>query len=252
MLKLKFRQMMAKLIFGELQEDRKTFGNYVKEKVTYALDLTPHPDFAHLATLKNLQGEVTGSVEVFSAPDVERVAFLSIDVACGMRYFNMHIIPDATKDLPRFNFEGLVTSKGSQLSLDLYSDKDMLAEYEAMMDQHQGLAGAYDAARKHDDIAWQQSKLPHMRAFCSPYFLLAYGVQGDQLTVFNKAASDYFDHWLALYKNRKPVTLGAEADVINRRKVIKKVMVDADPDRDMVVETYGEEITVAIEAGVMP
>jgi hypothetical protein len=249
---LKIKLWIAKIVFGDLPEDRVTFGNDLQKTILKSLAAEPHPDFSELKTLRNLAGEDTGYVKVYRNQDVERLSLLSINVAPGMRYINMHIIAKAHMDLPRFNLEGMLTSKGSQLSLDLYSDADPILDYDSLQKRYKGLEDDYERARKNPSIKWQASRLPHMRSFCSPFFLLAYGVAGVDLPDFSKAAEQYFQHWLQLYEQRSTVQSDAAAMIAARRQKLRQVMIASDPDRDMIVATYGAAITEAIEVAVMP
>jgi hypothetical protein len=226
------------------------FGKSIEERIISELGATPSGQFSELEDIKNLADESTGYVRVFKAEKLDKAACMSINVMPGGRYFNIHIIPQAQYNIPRFNFEGMVTSHGSQVSMDLYPDIDVIMDISEFKELCGGLTPIYDKARK-TEIAFRPSRYVHMRAFCSPYFLNASGAAAEYLPELEEIANQYFDEWLKIYKAAE--LLGTrEADERQlRREHIARIIVEMDPDRDMVVKVYGEETVCAIEAAMM-
>ena len=167
-----------------------------------------------------------------------------------MRYFNIHIVPEAGFNVPRLSLEGMVAVKGSQVSIDVYSDADMFMEIESLLEQLSGINAAYDDAKK-TDIAFFPSRLPHMRAFCSPFFLNAAKTTGDQLPELEAIANRYLDEWLKIFAAAEVVDAAVAEDRQRRRTHMSDVVVKMDPDRQMIVQVFGEETTCAIEKAVM-
>jgi hypothetical protein len=226
------------------------FGKSIEERIISELGATPADKFSELEDIKNLADESTGYVRVFKAEKLDKAACMSINVMPGGRYFNIHIIPQAQYNIPRFNFEGMVTSHGSQISMDLYPDIDVIMDIREFQEQCAGVTPIYDEAKK-TDIDFRPSRYVHMRAFCSPYFLNASGAAAEYLPELEEIANQYFDEWLKIYKAAE--LLGTrEADERQlRREHIARIIVEMDPDRDMVVKAYGEETVCAIEAAMM-
>ena len=87
------------------------FGSEIESRLISELSLEPTERFQDLLNLKNLDGEVTGYIKVFSGDRIEKASSLSINMMPGMRYFNIHVIPDPQFTIPRFLFEGMLFDK---------------------------------------------------------------------------------------------------------------------------------------------
>jgi hypothetical protein len=227
-----------------------TFGASFIDRLVSELGATRVDEFPELKTIRNLKGDDTGYVHVYTADKLIKATYLSINVAPGMRYFNIHIVPEARFNVPRLSLEGMVTVKGSQISMDVYSDADMFMEIEPLLEQLSGINAAYDDAKK-TDIGFFPSRLPHMRAFCSPFFLNAAKATGDQLPELDAIANRYLDEWIQILANAEEVDAAAAADRQRRRTHMSDMVVKLDPDRQMIAQVFGEETTCAIEKAVM-
>ena len=86
-------------------------GNAIWQQLQNAMPTTPVEEFAELHDLKDLAGNSTGSIEVLTAPNLVKMSLLSINMGPG-RYFNIHVIPQANLQVPRFLFEGMVMPGG--------------------------------------------------------------------------------------------------------------------------------------------
>jgi hypothetical protein len=248
---MRLKTIVGKLMFGNLDTNEANLGQRVQEQIAADLALQPVAEFAELLDLKDLKGDSTGYVKVYGADKLERMAFLSIDIMPGMRYFNIHIIPDHHYKLPRFNFEGMVSTKGSQLSMDLYPDHDIVLDFDFIRHNYFPLSASYEKAKKHPLIHPEPSRLPHMRALCSPYFLLANKVPAEALADMEGFALAYLKTWIGLYKNAQRVTEEEAQCQLHRRQLIARTIIDNDPDRSRVVNVYGEQTTCAIERAAM-
>ena len=100
-------------------------------------------------------------------------------------------------------------------------------------------------------IKLEPSRLPHLRALCSPYFLLANKVPAEQLGDMQSYAMKYFDEWLKIYRNAELLPDDEAQRRLDRRLTIAHMIIDNDPDRHQVVNTYGEETTQLIEQAAM-
>jgi hypothetical protein len=248
---VRLKNIMGKLLFGELGNELSAVGQRVEQQIGKDLALQPVPEFAYLADLKDLKGDSTGYIKSYTADKLEKMAFLSIDIMTGMRYFNIHIIPDHHYKLPRFSFEGMVCNRGSQLSMDLYPDHDIVLDFAFIRDNYQGVAKIWEKAKKHKEIHPEPSRLPHMRALCSPYFLLGNSMPAEVLGDMETYALGYFQQWLALYHRAERVSDEVAEQQLHRRLLIARTIIENDPDRDKVVNTYGEETTANIEKAAM-
>lgn len=245
------KKLIARMIFGELSSDLASFGEAIEQRLVQALGAEHLDKYQHLQNLKNLKGESTGYLRAYSAPRMDKLACLSIDILPGMRYFNIHAIPDHRYMVPRFNFEGMITGRGSQVSMDLYPDIDVLMHFDYILEHYAGVAKIYDNAKQHKHIQIQASRLPHLRALCSPYFLLANSVPPEYLPDMQQWADKYLDEWLKIYHSESALDdAGAQAR-LERRQLIARTIIENDPDRDKVVKTFGEETTQAIEEAAM-
>ncbi|MCP4002097.1 MAG: hypothetical protein GY727_14405 [Gammaproteobacteria bacterium] len=226
------------------------FGQSIEERIISELGATPSDQFPELEDVKNPAGESTGYVHVFKAEKLDKAACMSINVMPGGRYFNIHIIPQAQYNIPRFNFEGMVTSHGSKISMDLYPDIDVIMDIHKFKELCSGVTSIYDKARK-SEITFQPSRYTHMRAFCSPYFLNAPDVAPKNLTILEEIANQYFDVWLNIYHAAELLGAREAEERQLRREHIARTIVEMDPDRDMIVKVYGEEAVCSIEAAMM-
>ncbi len=248
---MNIKKLAAKLIFGELSGELAEFGLAIESRLVEALGAGPMARYEHLLDLKNLQGESTGYVRAYEASRMAKLACLSIDIKPGMRYFNIHAIPDHRYLVPRFNFEGMVTSRGSQVSMDLYPDMDVVQNFDYLFRYYAGLDKVYDKAKNHKDIVIEPSRLPHMRALCSPYFLMAKSVQPEHIYDMQSWAETYLDVWLQIYREQGELSEEGAQLRLTRREIIARTIIENDPDRDKVVGVYGEETTQAIEEAAM-
>jgi hypothetical protein len=248
---MKIKKIAARLIFGKLSGELEHFGTAVEDRLVEQLGAHPHDDFQELLDLKNLQGESTGYVRTYRAERMEKLACLSINILPGMRYFNIHAIPNHNYLVPRFNCEGMVTNRGSQVSMDLYPDMDILLNFQYIRQYYAGIDKVFEKAGKHKHIHPQPSRLPHLRALCSPYFLMGKGVQPEHVYDMQDWALSYLDEWLKIYRAEEAMEPAGAQQRLHRRQLIARTIIENDPDRDKVVEAYGERTTQAIEAATM-
>jgi hypothetical protein len=228
-----------------------TFGKRIEDRIVSELALEPMARFEHLLDLKNLTNKSTGYIKVYSADRIEKASSLSIDIAPGMRYFNIHVIPDAGHRVPRYLFEGMLTNRGSQVSMDLFPDVDAVMNIEYLKANFDGVNKIYDEARQNENLNFENSRQMHMRAFASPFFLCIFGAQEDALNDLEACAGRYLDEWLTLFNTAETVS-PEEADKTRvRRAHMARTLIAEDPDRHMVVQIYGEETTSAIEEANM-
>ncbi|MCA0892042.1 hypothetical protein [Microbulbifer agarilyticus] len=230
------------------------FATEFEGHIVSALRLQLSDEFADLAALKNLQGTEMGFARVYTHNSglIEKAAFMSLTMMPGMRYFNIHVIPNPELNIPRFSFEGMLNPKGSQISIDLYPDLDVMMNLDYFKRHYRRVESAYREARFDKPVETiEASRMAHMRACCSPYFLLAYGVASEHLRHFSRYAQAYLADWLDICaspeKNGPAETLARKL----RRERIMQAIIEADPDRDKVVMLFGEELTQRIEQATM-
>ena len=228
-----------------------TLGQALEQRMMTELEAQPIEQHSQLLDLKNLAGESTGYVKAFTGERLKKGTSVSIDMMPGMRYFNFHLIPDPQYDIPRFLFEGMLMAQGSQVSMYLFPDFDVLADIDTYLEQYAPVAEIYEAARLDDRFVLQPSRMVHMRAFSSPVFLLVFSIPEDHLPAIEAYGERYFDAWLNMYKNGRPLSPEQGAARRQQREKIGKTVKRLDPDRHMVVSVYGEETTCLIEAANM-
>jgi hypothetical protein len=233
------------------QEMLNGFGSEIESRLISELSLSPMEQFRDLLDLKNLDGKVTGYIKVFNGDRIEKASSLSINMMPGMRYFNIHVIPDAQFKIPRYLFEGMLFDKGSQISMDMFADVDYGMNIEYLKKDFTGVKEIYDAARKNQDLLFESSRQAHMRAFASPFFLCAFGVAPESLPTLSQYADRYFDEWKKLFSAAQRLTPSEAEEKQSRRTYMAKTIIAEDPDRERVVHVYGEELTASIEAASM-
>lgn len=245
------RKLAGRVMFGKLDDDLAVFGESIEQRLIDRLDAQPMERYSHLHDLRNLDGESTGRVHTYTADRMDRFACISIDILPGMRYFNIHAMPDTRYLAPRYSFEGMVSTRGSQLSMDLYPDIDMDMQYDFIRDNYRHVAKTWEAAKQHKTISIEPSRLAHLRATCSPYFLLANKVAADDMSTILGWAGAYLDEWFRILENADELgELDAESR-LRRRQTIARTIIEHDPDRYKVVAVYGEETTQSIEEASM-
>jgi hypothetical protein len=227
-----------------------SFGKSIEDRLVSDLGAAASERFSNLHDIKNLAGDSTGQVRTYEADKLDKACCLSIDVMPGARYFNIHIVPEAKYMIPRFGFEGMISTHGSQVSMDFYPDMDLVMRIQEFADMCGDMTAIYDAVKK-SDLPIQASRLMHMRAFCSPYFLNAPGATAEQLPLLEETANRYFDEWLKIYNSAREVDADETADRQKRRSHFSEKIIELDPDRQMIVQVYGEEVTDAIEEAMM-
>ncbi len=228
-----------------------TLGQALEQRIMTELKAQPIAEHEQLLDLKNLAGESTGYVKAFTAERLEKGSSVSIDMMPGMRYFNFHLIPDPQYDIPRFLFEGMLMTQGSQVSMDLFPDFDVIAHIDTYLEQYAPVAEIYEEARLDDRFILQPSRMVHMRAFSSPVFLLVFSIPEDHLPAIEAYGERYFDAWLNMYKNGRQLSPEQATARRQKRKKTGQTVKRLDPDRHMVVSVYGEETTCLIEAANM-
>jgi len=227
-----------------------SFGDSIVARIEEELGATQTNDFPELRDIKNLAGESTGFVHVYRADKLAKASYLSINVAPGARYFNIQVTPEAVYDAPRFSMEGMVTVHGSQVSMDMFPDVDMFMDVRHMLEQMKGVNEVYEAA-KQTDIDFRPSRFPHMRIFCSPFFLNVFKASAEQLLEIDALAHRYFDEWKKILADATKTDSTAADERRKRRRHMSDMVMELDPDREMIVQVYGEDITSAIERAVM-
>jgi len=236
---------------NNIEEDQvASFGTSVMSRVITELGARETDDYPQLRDIKNLAGASTGYVHVYKAPRLVKATHLSVNVAPGARYFNIHIAPEVRYNVPRYSLEGMVTSHGSQVSMDMYPDIDTFMDIVPFLEQMHGVRAVFEEAKK-SDIDFRPSRLPHMRAFCSPFFLNVFRATTAQLPLLDQYANRYLDEWLKIYRAAETVDADIAADRQRRRTHMSDTVIALDPDRQMIVQVYGEEVTGAIEQAVM-
>jgi hypothetical protein len=91
----------------------------------------------------------------------------------------------------------------------------------------------------------------HMRALCSPYFLNAPGSTAEHLPRLEEIANRYFDEWLKIYTNARELDAAEAENRAARREHFARTIIEMDPDRAMIVQVYGDEVTRSIEEAMI-
>ena len=228
-----------------------TLGQALEQRIMSELDVRPLQQFEQLLDLKNLAGNSTGYVRAFSGDGLEKGTSVSINMMPGARYMNIHLIPDPQLNAPRFLFEGMLMTRGSQLSMDLFPDFDVVAAIDAYMETYAPVAKVYEEARLDERFTLEPSRILHMRAFGSPVFMLVNAVPEEHRPVIEAYGERYFDAWFDIFRNAGKLSAGEASVRRDMRKKIGDTIKRLDPDRHKVVKVYGEETTCLIEAANM-
>ena len=224
----------------------------IEAQVISRLGLKLLPEYQSLSTINNLQGRATGYARVYRGAVIEKAAFLSLNFMPGMCYFNVHLIPRACYRIPRFSFEGMLTPQGSQISMDLYPDMDIMLNLDYFRSHYKRAADTYTRARfDTPTLVTEPSRMLHMRAFASPFMLLSYGVKESQVADFCCYAQAYLQDWMDLCSASQISSEQEVEDRIRRRDIIMRTIIECDPDRDKVVMLYGDDVTRQIEQATM-
>ena len=227
-----------------------TFGLSIENRIRDELGATLTDDYPDVKEIRNQAGEANGYMDVYNADRLVKACAMSVNVMPGARYFNIHIHPEPRYLVPRFSCEGMITAQGGQVSMDFYPDMDMVMEIETFLELAAGLGPVFDEA-KQSGLNVQPSRLAHMRALCSPYFVNFVGPTMDQLPQIEAFANRYFDVWVDILKSAPELDAEAAAERQRRREHFAHMVIKLDPDRDMIVQVYGEETTSAIENAIM-
>ncbi len=225
-------------------------GNAIWQQLQNAMPTTPVEEFGELHDLKDLAGNSTGSIEVLTAPNLVKMSLLSINMGPG-RYFNIHVIPQANLQVPRFLFEGMAMPGSSQLSLDLFPDTDVFMETNSFLELYSDIIPVYTEARMESVVSFEASRQAHMRAFSSPVFLCAFQAPDEHVEKIEDFAHRYLDAWLKILSSPEQLDAEATATREKRRKHMQESIIDLDPDRNRVVAVYGEKTTRNIELASM-
>lgn len=228
------------------------FGRETAARIVRALDLKPAEEFSDIAELQTQQGAPGGHVRIYRAPGIEKVVDMSMELVAGMRYFFVHIVPDASLDAPRYVFDSVVTVQGTRASIDLYPDFDMTSDIDCLTRKFAGLNRIYDAAIDDTEIVFSPSRLAHIRAVCSPFFLGVFSAQHFLLPKLEVYAQRYFDEWRNLFSQAKSISAAKTQQKRARREVITEAIVGGDYMRRTVSDIYGHEIARKVEQALAP
>jgi hypothetical protein len=228
----------------------KTLGRRIEHRLLNEMSLIPVERFSKLLNLKNLKGDSTGYIKVVTGDRLEKGSSLSIDIAPGVRYFNIHIIPEACYQAPRFIFEGMLSPHGCQVSLDVFPDIDLEMDINYLIEDFGPFVEIYNEARAEEDITFRPSRYMHMRAFQSPFFLCT-DAPAEVLPRLEDYAERYFDEWQKLLASGRKLGDAETTARRVRRSHIARTIIEQDPDRHMVVNVYGEAVTQSIEEASM-
>ncbi len=226
------------------------FGKPLVDRIVRELAAVPAEGYEHMAGIRNLAGDVTGFARVYTADRIRKITHLNIDIMPGAKYFNIVVSPEDAIDAPRFAHEGMVSVHGSQISTDLYHDVDMPMHIRDIVTRTAGLTEIFNEA-KASPINFVPSRQVHMRAFCSPHFLNVFGATGDELPPLADYADRYFTEWKKLFDAAEQVDAAMAEERQRRRLHMSDMVIELDPDRNMVVQVFGEDTVQAIEATVM-
>lgn len=232
------------------QQQIAEYGDDLVARIVRDLHAELSPDYAHMAEIKNLAGDVTGFAKVWTAERIRKVTYLSINIMPGARYFNIVVAPEDNVDAPRFAHEGMVTVQGSQVSTDLYHDIDMAMNIAELVKRTAAVTEIFDEA-KASYIDFVPSRQVHMRAFCSPHFLNVFGAQGKDLPLLASYADRYFTEFRQMFTAARELNAAETSERRRRRVHMSDMVIELDPDRQMVVQVYGEDTVRAIEETVM-
>ena len=226
------------------------FAEPIIKRIVSELGAVPSDEFEHVAEIKNLGGDVTGFARVWTADRIYKITHLSINIMPGARYFNILVVPDAKFDAPRFAHEGMISVHGSQVSTDLYHDVDTAVNILEIISRTQAVNEIFLEA-KESGIDFVPSRQAHMRAFCSPHFLNVFGPTSEQFPQLADYADRYFSEWKKLFAAAAELDSAAADDRQRRRTHMSDMVIKLDPDRQMVVQVYGEKTVSDIEKTVM-
>jgi len=232
------------------EDNIQTLGRRIEHRILNEMALTPVERFSKLHDLKNLKGESTGYIKVVTGDRIEKASSLSIDIAPGVRYFNIHIIPEARYRVPRYIFEGMLSPHGSQVSMDVFPDIDSEMDVGYLIKDFGPFTEIYDEACAEEDITFRPSRYMHMRAFQSPFFLCT-DAPAEVLPRLEDYAERYFDEWQKLLASGSRLSDEESTARRVRRSHIARTIIEQDPDRHMVVSVYGEAVTQSIEEASM-
>ena len=222
------------------------FGQSVEARMLRELDVQPVEQLSHLRTLKNNAGEDSGFIKVYAGERIEKAISLSMHLAPGLRYFFVHIVADPNFDIPRYSFDGLLTDQGSRVALDLNPDFDLAMNLDYLTSKCQSLAGVYQSATEDEKFAFEASRLAHIRAICSPYFLGVFSVLDPDLPRLEAYADAYFSEWLAFFRTAEPITAEAANQKRQRRTQINNAIIKGNYMNPVVAEVYDEGISQAV------
>jgi hypothetical protein len=224
-----------------------SIGQALEARLLTAIDTTPIERYSDLLDLTNLAGESTGYCKVFTGEKLVKGSMFSVSIPPIGRYFNIHLIPDPKYRIPRFSYEGMLTIHGSQASIDLYPDIDVVMDLDNFEAQYRGIEEIYAEAQKSDVIRWQPAEQAFLRAIFSPFALLSFTIPQTALGAMERYADGYFAEWLKMYEEGEMNSAADAAYVTERRTHMQVVMRDRDPNVDGVIALYGEEKTRAIQ-----
>ncbi len=228
----------------------RNIGQAIWQRLLGSMNTAPVGEFNELLDLKDLTGASTGSIEVVTAPHLIKMSSLSINMGPG-RYFNIHVIPETSVQVPRYIFEGMVMPGQGQISLDLFPDYDVFMNIHEYLKQYEDVIAVYNAARMESGIAFEASRQTHMRSFSSPLFLCTFGLPEDRFSEMEGFAHRYLDGWLAMFQSAQQLDDATAMVREKRRQHMQDSVIALDPDRDRVVAIYGDDTTSAIERASM-
>ena len=175
----RFESMLATTMTTQTLD---TLGQHIESRFIDELPVRPVEEFAGLLDLKNLQGDSTGYIKVFSGDRIEKGSSLSIDMMPG--HALLQHPHHSGSDLPRpaISVRGhadQVGQPGVDGPVSGYRCADgrrLPARRTSLRSTRSTIPRAVTATLK-----FEASRQLHMRAFSSPFFLCAFDVAEDKL-----------------------------------------------------------------------
>lgn len=214
----------------------------VYNKIVERIPLTPLTEYDDLKTILTPDGREVGRLRAFKADKIEKLSIAELSFGPGMDYTNISLRATVRYNIPHFGCNYMEMKDNLHFDVDLYPALDLAVRQDYIDKYYEQLADAYLQARNAPHFAWKLSDHSWVRVRSSPYFFWSdtdIEHKGDA----HKLIHAYLDVELQALAEEQEVPDDQAAQIEHRADYLRNVMLEREPERQMVEKVLGKEMT---------
>jgi len=221
---------------------KETLADQIYRKVADHTPLTPLAEYDDLKTIAALDGREVGQFRAFTGDKIEKFSIAEISFAPGMDYTNASLRSTVRYNIPHFACNYMEMKDGIQFDVDLYPAVDLALRQDYIDKYYEQLTDIYLQTRNASHFAWKLSDHAWTRVRSSPYFFMSSAAIKHKDDVCNLLHA-YLDVELNILTEEQAVSDEESAQIEYRMNYLRKVLLEREPERQMVEKVLGKELT---------